>query len=122
MEARGAAVAEEAGDTEDGAGATVDGTTMVAAATSTAAGRTNQGIAATSKAAAAGTMVADGMLLRLRGKAIVEAMAMVVVEAGPSNAVDYLQEKMSMRVLCQSVLTSYQTSGRSRGLSTYQGR
>ena len=68
MEARGAAVAEEAEDTEDGAGATVDGTTMVAAATSTAAGRTNQGIAATSKAAAAGTMVADGMAPTARAK------------------------------------------------------
>ena len=68
MEARGAAVAEEAGDTEDGAEATVDGTTMVAAATSTAAGRTNQGIAATSKAAAAGTMVVDGMATTAKAK------------------------------------------------------
>ena len=68
MEARGAAVAEEAEDTEDGAGATVDGTTMVAAATSTAAGKTNQGIAATSKAVAAGTVVADGKATTARAK------------------------------------------------------
>ena len=72
--------------------------------------------------AARTTMVADGMLLRLRGKAMAEAMAMVVVEAGPSNAVDYLQEKMSMRDLCQSALISYQTFGRSRGPSAHQGR
>ena len=72
--------------------------------------------------AAKTTMVAAGMLLRLRGKAIVEAMAMVVVEAGPSNAVDYLQGKMNMRDLCQSALISYQTFGRSRGLSAYQGK
>ena len=60
MEARGAAVAEEVQDTEDGAEATlvVDGTTMVAAGTRR---RTNQETATTSKAAAAGAMVLDGM-------------------------------------------------------------
>ena len=58
MEARGAAVAEEAQDTEDGAEATVDGTTMVAAGIHR---RTNQETATTSKAAAAGAMVLDGM-------------------------------------------------------------
>ena len=61
MEARGAAVAEEAGETEDGAVAIEDGTTVAAATNTvpTGLGTTAAGVA-TNKAVAAGTMVVDG--------------------------------------------------------------
>ena len=46
----------------------------------------------------------------------------MVVEAGPSNAVDYRQWKMNMKDLCQSALVICQTFGRLRGLSALQGK